>query len=108
MALLNKVALSFLLLGKFLGLFGVALGFVDDYHQLGGYFLIAAFTFVKLSIICALIQTTKDKETFSIEDEEKKELRSFREVKNNLEQEILRLEEKKNALLNFELKRGKT
>lgn len=107
MATLNKIALIFLLCGKFFGLFGVAMGFIDSYHKWGGYFLTIAFVLVKSSIICALVQTTRDKEKFSLEDEENKRLNSFREIKRNLEQEIIRLEEKKKALMNLELRRGK-
>lgn len=107
MTVLNKIALILLLFGKFFGLFGVAMGFMDSYHKWGGYFLIVAFVLVKSSIVCTLVQTMRDKEKFSIEDEENKKIKSISEIKRNLEQEIIRLEEKKSALMNLELRRGK-
>jgi hypothetical protein len=107
MAKLNKFALVFLVLAKFFGLIGVSMGFISQYHSLGGYFLTAAFVAIVTSIFCVILQTSRDKKIFSIEDEEKKRIKSFKEMKKDLEEEIRLLEAKKNALMSLEVRRGK-
>ena len=107
MAAFNKAALSFLIIAKFFGLIGVAMGFLQDYHRFGGYFLGAAFCAITISITCAVIQTSRDKQIFSNEDEERRRINSIVEMKKKLENEIRSLEDKRNALMGLEIRRGR-
>lgn len=107
MATFNKLALFCLVIAKFFGLIGVAMGFMQDYHRFGGYFLSAAFCAITVSITSALIQTSRDRKIFSNEDEERRRLNSIVEIKKKLEDEIRSLEDKRNALMSLEVRRGR-
>jgi|GEM_PF-2371561 len=112
---LNKVALVFFGLTKIFGFIGVCLGFSNDYQFFGGCFLILAFISISISITCATVQTTKDKIKFADEDIKKKEIASLLNtkralednIKKTLEEEIRLLEAKRNALTNYEIRKGK-
>ena len=107
MAVLNKAALLFLALGKLSGMIGVSLGFLQNFHELGGYILGFAFFFISCSVVCVLLQTAKDRKAFELEDEEKERIKSFTNIKKNLQEEIRLLEDKRNALQNLQVQRGK-
>ncbi|NBP01858.1 MAG: hypothetical protein EBU90_17315 [Proteobacteria bacterium] len=105
---LNKVAITLFIIAKIFGLIGVSMGFMGSKtHTIGGYLLFFAIISIFGSIGCALFQTTKDKKKFSKEDEENARLNSFIRVKSTLEQEIKDLEERRMALENFLIKKGK-
>lgn len=72
-ARLNKFALAFLVLAKFFGIIGVSMGFISQYHSLGGYFLTAAFVTIVTSIFCAILQTSRDKKIFLSRMKKKRE-----------------------------------
>jgi len=107
MATLNKVSLTFLVMAKLSGFLGVSLGFLPAYHHYGANLLTLSFLAIAVSIISAIFQLSLDKEVFSKEDEELHRIKSFVEMKKNLEKQIEELEEKKRALLNLGIRKGK-
>lgn len=108
MQTLNKVAIGLFIVAKIFGFLGVCLGFIGkDYHSIGGYFLSLAMISIFSSVTCSLIQSTKDEKIFSKEDEENKNMKDFIKTKLELQQEIRELEEKRNALRNLMVKKGK-
>lgn len=108
MQTLNKVAIGLFVFAKIFGFLGVCLGFLGkDYHSIGGCFLSLAMISIFSSVTCSLIQSRKDEKTFSKEDEENKKVKDFIKTKFELQEEIKELEEKRNALRNLMVKKGK-
>lgn len=108
MQTLNKVSVALFVVAKIFGFLGVCLGFLGkDYHSTGGYFLSLAMISIFSSITCSLIQSSKDEKIFSKEDEENKKMKDFIKTKFELQEEIRELEEKRNALRNLMVKKGK-
>jgi hypothetical protein len=105
MAILNRAAFINFILGKLSGFVGVALGFVDGYHRLGGYLLILAFVFILLSVVCSILQGRRDRVKFSIEDSHYNKLKDLAAKKLELELEIKLLEERRLDLHKFKSSR---
>ncbi len=105
LAPLNKIALSFFVLAKFMGFCGISLGFLGStYHQAGGVILIMAIFFIFCSIVCALVQSANDKKIFQKEDERKCCVETLARRKRALESEIRKLEEQRNIILSHHKK----
>lgn len=102
---LNKFALVLMIFAKLLGIVGVSMGFIPELHTIGGYILAASIVSIFGSVGCSLTQTSKDKKKFDAEDEKKKSIKRFNDIKKNLEQEIQALEERRDALKNLKIQR---
>lgn len=93
---------------KTTGIIGVSFGFLGkDFLFIGGIFLSAAIFCIFVSIALSLIQTSKDKKTFSAHDEENKKIKEFKRMKEDLEAEINSLQERKKSLENMMIRKGK-
>ena len=67
--------------------------------------MIIAFISIFASVVCGLFQASLDKKKFSKEDEEKKKIRAYDLMRTELLAEIKSLEERRNALRNFSIKK---
>jgi Na+/melibiose symporter-like transporter len=99
MTFLNKVSLGLFFCAKMSGLVGVILGFAGpEVHKLGTYILGLAFVFIFSSIVCSLIQFSKDEKRFSVIDEENRQVKKLLQKKAELENQLKDLEFKKENL----------
>jgi hypothetical protein len=107
MAPLNKASLAFLVFAKMLGMLGVGFGFLGkDFFKAGTFLLSAAFFSIAMSITLVLLQSSNEKNKFEKEDDDLKKIRTFNRMKDELEKEILALQEQKNSLQNFVIRKG--
>jgi len=107
MAPLNKTALCLFIIAKFSGLVGVSLGFLGhEYHTVGGTMLGIAFAAIFSAVGCGLVQTSRDKEVFSREDDNNKKIRDMSEMMLRLHDDINALEARRDALKNLMIRRG--
>lgn len=105
---LNKISLTFFIIAKAFGIIGVSLGFLDKkFLFLGGIFIFFAIFSIFLSIALCLVQLSKDKKRFAIEDEEKAKIKMLKKIKIELEEEIFNLQNQKSLLTNLALSRKK-
>jgi|688.fasta_scaffold689022_2 hypothetical protein len=99
---LNKAALAFFLVAKVFGLIGISLGFIGgEYLHIGGFALGMSLISIFSAITCGLVQTSKDKQKFQIEDDAQGKLKKLNEAKARLEKEIEDLEAQKSAVRKF-------
>ena len=90
MSCLDLIALLAFLLGKFLGLTGVCIGFLGGgYHAAGGWCLGMAFLLVGISVTCSIVQMKKNEE--GVVD-------SLKAKRDALEAEIKALEARKASM----------
>lgn len=106
MSSLNKAALAGLIFAKIFGLIGVALGFIEQYHSIGAYFLILAFIAISLSIVFSIMQGIKDKKSFMEEDEELDKIKMLNKKKKDLERQIKELEDQHNIVYKLKVTRS--
>lgn len=107
MAPLNQTALGLFVVAKITGLLGVTMGFLgQNYHVAGGWLLGIAMASIFAAVLCGLLQTTKDKATFSKEDEEKQKAKDMSMTLSRLQDEINALEARREALRNLLIRRG--
>lgn len=107
MAPLNKAALGLFASAKLSGMIGVCLGFGEGiYHTLGGAFLTVAFIFIFSAVACSMVQASRDKKKFSIEDLSEAKTKRLARMKAELEQEIQTLEDRRSMLQGLMVRRG--
>lgn len=85
----------------------MCLGFLGpEYHQLGGYLLVAALVSIFTSVGFSLVQMSRDKKKFESEDVETKRVRALASMRLELEEEIKELESHKEALKSLMFRKG--
>lgn len=106
MAPLNRTALMLFIVAKLTGLLGVTMGFLGkDYHTAGGWLLGFALLSIFSAVLCGLLQTSRDKVIFSMEDEEKQRVKNMTTTLSKLQDEINTLEARREALKNLMIRR---
>lgn len=64
----NLIAFALIVFAKFLGFFGIILGFIKEYRLFAGLFLIIAFVAITVSIVISIIEMKKiNKNKISLE-----------------------------------------
>lgn len=108
MSSLNKIALGMFLLAKLCGFIGIILGFFSGPGRFaGGIFLALAFICLILSVLCSVLQASKEAKKFEKEDEEKSTIRSLMNKRKELEDELKDLEARKNTLMSLSIRHGR-
>jgi len=101
----NKIAFLFFIIAKFSGLVGVALGFAgSDYYKLGLFLLINAFVCIGISVAFSILQMSKDRRNFSVEDLETIKLKEIINKRILLEKEVQKLQRQKESLINLKIR----
>jgi len=97
----------FFVVAKLCGAAGVGFGFMGpDYYRVGGWFLCFALCSIFLSVALCLRQGSLDRARFEREDVEASRMRSLRNRKRDLEQEIAELEERRSAVESYAVRRS--
>lgn len=102
LSFLNKAALVLFVMAKVFGLLGITFGFIGGkFLQIGGFALGMSLLFIFSAIACGLVQTSKDKQKFQVEDEARESLKKLTAAKIKLEKELRDLETQRSAVRKF-------
>lgn len=104
---LNLTSILLITIAKLSGMIGVCVGFIDsEFRKTGGILLTIALISIFCSVSCSMIQLSRDKKRFDLEDQEKKEIRNLISTKRDLELKIKELESQKLAISQLIIRKG--
>lgn len=102
---LNIVALFSLVLSKFLGILGVALGFLGDNSRFYGSIILGiAVLLIVISITCAIVQMILDRKYLNQENEDNLKIKTMQRKYDTLKEQIAALELKQQSLEKMKIK----